>query len=35
MKKFFSLLCATLLVFSASAAPVAKKAELAKKAPLL
>ncbi len=34
MKKFFSLLCATLLVFSASAAPVAKKAELAKKAPV-
>lgn len=32
MKKFFSLLCATLLVFSASAAPVAKKAEIAKKA---
>ena len=34
MKKFFSLLCATLLVFSASAAPVAKKAEIAKKAPV-
>ena len=34
MKKFFSLLCATLLVFSASAAPQAKKAELAKKAPV-
>ncbi|MCQ2312796.1 MAG: hypothetical protein MJZ84_05045 [Paludibacteraceae bacterium] len=32
MKKIFSLLCATLLVFSASAAPVAKKAEIAKKA---
>ena len=34
MKKFFSLLCATLLVFSASAAPVAKKAEVVKKAPV-
>lgn len=34
MKKFFSLLCATLLVFSASAAPVAKKAEIVKKAPV-
>ena len=33
MKKFFSLLCATLLVFSASAAPVAPKAQLVKKAP--
>ncbi len=34
MKKFFSLLCATLLVFSASAAPQAKKAEVVKKAPV-
>ncbi len=32
MKKFFSLLCATLLVFSASAAPQAKKAAIEKKA---
>ncbi len=34
MKKFFSLLCAVLLVFSASAAPVAQKAQLVKKAPV-
>ena len=34
MKKIFSLLCATLLVFSASAAPVAQKAQLVKKAPV-
>lgn len=34
MQKFFSLLCAVLLVFSASAAPVAQKAQLVKKAPV-
>ncbi len=34
MQKFISLLCAVLLVFSASAAPIAPKAELAKKAPV-
>ncbi|MBQ0154716.1 MAG: hypothetical protein KBS70_08060 [Bacteroidales bacterium] len=34
MQKFFSLVCATLLVFSVSAAPVAQKAQLVKKAPV-
>ncbi|MBQ0075876.1 MAG: hypothetical protein KBS69_01885, partial [Bacteroidales bacterium] len=34
MQKFFSLVCAILLVFSASAAPVAQKAQLVKKAPV-
>ncbi|MCQ2339553.1 MAG: hypothetical protein MJZ79_02060 [Paludibacteraceae bacterium] len=34
MQKFFSLVCAVLLVFSASAAPVAQKAQLVKKAPV-
>ena len=34
MQKFFSLVCAILLVVSASAAPVAQKAQLVKKAPV-